>query len=53
MTLAITSPDVVAANCAWVIDAASFGKTHGIVRVDYRGAKAAILEPDKTSRHAA
>src|SRR5882724_6176670 len=43
--------DVVTADCAWVIDAASFGKTHGIVRVDDRRAKATIAETDKTARH--
>src|SRR6476620_10273272 len=30
---------VVTADCAWVIDASSFGKTHGIVRVNDRGTK--------------
>src|SRR5262249_42674 len=35
----------------WVIDAASFGKTDGIVRVDDRRAKATIAEPDKTAHH--
>src|SRR5206468_5869235 len=29
----------------------SFGKAHGIIRVDDRVAKAAIAEPDKTARH--
>src|ERR1700730_6361110 len=42
---------VVTADCAWVIDASSFGKTHGIVRVDNRRAKSTVAEPDKTSRH--
>src|ERR1700745_4040568 len=42
---------VVTADCAWVIDASSFGKTDGIVRVDDRVAKATIAEPDKTPRH--
>src|SRR6476620_6371760 len=44
---------VVTADCAWVIDASSFGKTHRIVRVDDRRAKATIAEPDKTARHSA
>ena len=39
--------DVVADYRAWVIDASSFGKTHVIVRVDYRSAKATIAEPEK------
>ena len=42
---------VVTDYCAWVINASSFGKTHGIVRVDDRRAKATIAEPDKRSRH--
>ena len=42
---------VVTDDCAWVIDASSFGKTHGIVRVNDRRAKATIAEPDKTARH--
>src|ERR1700745_1181702 len=42
---------VVTADCAWVIDASSFGKTHRIVRVNDRLAKAPISEPDKTARH--
>ena len=33
---------VVTADCAWVIDSSSFGKTHGIVRVNDRRAKATI-----------
>ena len=41
---------VVTDYCASVIDASSFGKTHGIVRVDDRRAKATIAEPDKTAR---
>ena len=45
--------DVVTADCAGVIDASSFGKTDGIVRVDDRRAKATIAEPDKTARHPA
>ena len=44
---------VVTGYCAWVIDASSFGKTDGIVRVDDRVAKATIAEPDKTARHSA
>src|SRR5207253_5641679 len=50
VTVAIAA-DVVTADCAWVIDASSFGKTHGIVRVDDRRAKATIAEPDKSARH--
>src|SRR6266436_8258046 len=42
---------VVTGYCAWVINASSFGKTHRIVRVDDRRAKATIAEPDKTARH--
>src|SRR6476620_2632644 len=42
---------VVTDYCASVIDASSFGKTHGIVRVDDRIAKATVAEPDKTARH--
>jgi len=42
---------VVTDYCASVIDASSFGKTHDIVRVDDRRAKATIAEPDKTARH--
>src|SRR5262245_18197858 len=45
--------DVVTDYCAWVIDASSFGKTDGIVRVDDRRAKATIAEPDKTADHSA
>ena len=41
---------VVTDYCASVIDASSFGKTHGIVRVNDRRAKATIAEPDKTAR---
>src|SRR5258707_2680272 len=44
---------VVTDYCAWVIDASSFGKTHGIVRVDDRRAEATIAEPDKTAHHSA
>src|SRR4029077_1799454 len=44
---------VVTADCARVIDASSLGKTHGIVRVDDRRAKATIAESDKTARHSA
>ena len=36
-----------------VINAPSFGKTHGIVRVDDRLAKATIDEPGKTARYSA
>src|SRR5262249_23616112 len=42
--------EVVTADCAWVIDASSVGKTEGIVRFDDRVAKATIAEPDKTAR---
>ena len=42
---------VVTDYCASVIDASPFGKTHDIVRVDDRRAKATIAEPDKTARH--
>ena len=35
---------VVTADCAWVIDASSFGKTNGIVRVNDRSAEATIAE---------
>jgi hypothetical protein len=45
--------DVVTGHCAGVINAAAFGKTHGIVRVDDRVAKAPVAEPDKTTRHSA
>src|SRR5262249_22454893 len=45
--------DVVTYYCAWVIDASSFGKTDGIVRVDDRRAKATIAEPDKTAHDSA
>src|SRR6478672_4931763 len=45
--------DVVTVDCARVIDAPSFGKTHGIVRVDDRRTKATIAEPDERSRHPA
>src|SRR5262249_56217642 len=45
--------DVVTDYCAWVIDASSFGKTDGIVRVDDRFAKTTIAEPDKTAHHSA
>src|SRR5215510_9325420 len=45
--------NVVTDYCAWVIDASSFGKTDGIVRVDDRRAKATIAEPDKTAHHSA
>src|SRR5207249_7321765 len=43
--------DIVTGYCAGVIDASSFGKTHGIVRVDDGIAKGTIAEPDKTARH--
>src|SRR6476646_10074172 len=45
--------NVVTDYCASVIDASAFGKTHGIVRVDDRRAKATIAEPDKTAHHSA
>src|SRR5262249_7007138 len=45
--------EVVTADCAWVIDASSVGKTEGIVRFDDRVAKATIAEPDKTAREKA
>src|SRR5262249_32119 len=45
--------EVVTADCAWVIDASSVGKTEGIVRFDDRRAKATISEPDKTAREKA
>jgi hypothetical protein len=45
--------DVITVYRAWVIDAASFGKTDGIVRVNDRIAKATVAEPNKTSRHPA
>src|SRR5206468_11394994 len=44
---------VVTGDCACVIDASSFGKTHSIIRVDDRVAKATIAKPDKCSRHPA
>src|SRR5260370_26065121 len=50
VTVAIAA-GVVTADCAWAIDASSFGKTHGVIRVDDRRAKATIAEPDKTARH--
>src|SRR5262249_12703659 len=50
VTVAIAG-GVVAADCAWVIDASSFGKAHRIVRINDRIAKATIAEPDKPSRH--
>ena len=45
--------DVVTDYRAWVIDSSPFSKTHGIVRIDDRVAKATIAEPDKTGRHSA
>src|SRR6476646_1772622 len=45
--------NVVSDYCAWVIDPSPFGKTHGIVRVNDRRAKATIAEPDKTAHHSA
>src|SRR5262249_38985739 len=49
VSVAITG-GVVTADCAGVIDASPFGKTHSIVRVDDRRAKTTIAEPDKTAR---